>query len=76
MTPRVRGDLFKAYDIRGIVPDELTPETAYQIGRATVAYLRAGEVAVGHDMRLSGPALSAALIDGIRDQGADAVDLG
>ena len=76
MTPRARGDLFKAYDIRGIVPNELPPETAYQIGRATVAYLRAGEVAVGRDMRLSGPALSAALIDGIRDQGADAVDLG
>jgi phosphomannomutase len=68
--------LFKAYDIRGIVPDELTPELAYRIGRAMVVFLGVDIVAVGRDMRVSGPALSAALIDGIRDQGADAVDLG
>ena len=68
--------LFKAYDIRGLVPDELTPDIAYRIGRAMVALLGVDIVAVGRDMRLSGPALSAALIDGIRDQGADAVDLG
>src|SRR5918996_5167155 len=68
--------LFKAYDIRGLVPDELTPDLAYKIGRALVAYLRPDEVAVGRDMRVSGPALSASLIEGIRDQGADVADLG
>jgi phosphomannomutase len=70
------GDLFKAYDVRGIVPRELTPQIAYRIGRAIVAFLDVPHVAVGRDMRVSGPALSAALIDGIRDQGADAIDIG
>jgi phosphomannomutase len=69
-------DVFKAYDIRGIYPDELTPELAYKIGRALVTYLDAQEVAVGRDMRLSSPALSSALIDGILDQGADVCDVG
>jgi phosphomannomutase len=40
-------NLFKAYDIRGIVPDELNPEIAYQIGRALVAYLSPASVVVG-----------------------------
>ena len=73
---RTVASLFKAYDIRGIVPDELTPETAYRIGRAVVAYLAPEQVAVGRDMRLSGDMLGSALIEGIRDSGADAVDLG
>jgi phosphomannomutase len=68
--------LFKAYDVRGLAPDELTPEIAYAIGRAAVASLKLDDVAVGRDMRISGPALSAALIDGIRDQGADVTDIG
>ena len=70
------GGLFKAYDVRGIVPDELTPEIAYRTGRGIVAFLGADTVVVGRDMRVSGPSLAAALIDGIRDQGADAVDIG
>ena len=68
--------LFKAYDIRGVVGDELTTDIAYRIGRAMVEYLKPASVAVGRDMRRSGEALSAALIDGIRDAGADATDLG
>ncbi len=68
--------LFKAYDIRGVVGDELTPDIAYRIGRAMVEYLGPDSVAVGRDMRVSGEALSAALIDGIRDGGADVTDLG
>jgi len=70
------GSLFKAYDVRGIVPSELTPDLAYRTGRALVLYLGADQVAVGRDMRLSGESLSGALIDGIRDQGADVVDFG
>ncbi|MGC4191172.1 MAG: phosphomannomutase/phosphoglucomutase [Thermomicrobiales bacterium] len=70
------GAIFKAYDIRGIVPRELTPDIAYRIGRALVAFLDVDQVAVGRDMRVSGPALAGALIDGIRDQGADAIDIG
>jgi len=70
------GELFKAYDVRGIVPAELNPEIAYRLGRAIVAYLDVPEVVVGRDMRVSGPALAGALIDGIRDQGADVIDIG
>jgi phosphomannomutase len=70
------GSLFKAYDVRGIYPDELTPEIAYRIGRAVVSYLAVDSVAVGRDMRESGTLLSASLIEGIRDQGADVADLG
>ena len=70
------GDLFKAYDVRGVIPTELNPDIAYRIGHAVVAFLKVTEVVVGRDMRISGPALSGALIDGIRDQGANVVDIG
>ncbi len=70
------GSLFKAYDIRGIAPEELTPDIAYRIGRALVVYLGADNVCVGRDMRVSGPLLASALIEGIRDQGADVTDIG
>ncbi|MGA7671478.1 MAG: phosphomannomutase/phosphoglucomutase [Nitrolancea sp.] len=69
-------DLFKAYDVRGVYPDELNPEIAYAIGRAFVAYLKPRKVAVGRDMRVSSPVLASALIDGIRDEGADVYDIG
>lgn len=68
--------LFKAYDIRGIVPAELTPAIAREIGRALVATLEPDTVVVGRDMRVSSPLLSAALIEGMRDAGADVVDIG
>ncbi len=70
------GAMFKAYDVRGTFPNELTPDIAYRTGRAIVAFLGADNVVVGMDMRTSGPALSAALIDGIRDQGADVTNIG
>ena len=68
--------IFKAYDIRGIYPDQLDEDLAYQIGRAYVAYLGARRVAVSRDMRVSSPALAAAFTDGALDQGADVVDFG
>ena len=68
--------IFKAYDVRGIYPGELNEEIAYQIGRAFVAHLGVDRVAVGRDMRLSGPAIAGALIGGIVAQGAEAIDLG
>lgn len=68
--------LFKAYDVRGIAPDELNPEIAYRIGRALVTYLETDSVCVGRDMRVSSPALAGGLIDGILDQGADVTDIG
>jgi len=69
-------DIFKAYDIRGLVPGELDPEIAYDIGRAFVAYLGGGRIAVGRDMRVSSPELAARFIAGARDQGAHVTDIG
>jgi phosphomannomutase len=68
--------LFKTYDVRGIAPQELSPDLAYRIGRALVTELGVDAIAVGRDMRVTGPVLAASLIDGIRDQGADVTDLG
>ncbi|MFO7270110.1 MAG: phosphomannomutase/phosphoglucomutase [Sphaerobacter thermophilus] len=69
-------EIFKAYDVRGVYPQELNPEIAYKIGRALVVYLKAKQVVVGRDMRVSSPALASAIIDGILDQGADVCDIG
>ncbi len=69
-------EIFKAYDIRGIVPTQLSTRIAREIGRALVATLKPDEVAVGRDMRISGGAIASALIEGIRDGGADVSDLG
>jgi phosphomannomutase len=68
--------IFKAYDVRGLYPDEINEDTARAIGGAFVAYLHATRIAVGRDMRLSSPALAAAFIDGATAQGADVVDYG
>ncbi len=67
---------FKAYDIRGKVPEELNEKMAYRIGRAFVMIFKAARVVVGHDIRLSGPALQAALVRGLTEAGCDVVDIG
>jgi len=72
----VNPGIFKAYDIRGVYPQELDEDLARLAGRAFVAYLDAGRIAVSRDMRLSSPAIAAAFIDGAREQGADVVDYG
>jgi phosphomannomutase len=68
--------IFSAYDIRGIYGKTLTDEVAYRIGRAAAQYLNVPEIAISRDMRVSSPALAAALIRGITDQGVNAIDLG
>jgi phosphomannomutase len=71
--------IFKAYDIRGIVPATLTEEVAEALGRAFgAAALAEGErtVAVGRDGRLSGPSMSAALVRGLVASGVDVIDVG
>ena len=67
---------FKAYDIRGKVPEELNPDLAAKIGRAFAAVYALKKVVVGRDIRLSSAALSQALIAGLRERGADVLDLG
>ena len=76
---QLSASIFKAYDIRGIVPATIDEAVAEALGRAfgTVA-LKEGErtVAVGRDGRLSGPALSAALIRGLVAAGVEVIDVG
>lgn len=67
---------FKAYDIRGRVPDQLNEDIAYRIGRAFVEFLKAKTVVVGHDIRLTSESLTNALVDGITDSGADVLHIG
>jgi phosphomannomutase len=68
--------IFKAYDVRGVYPDEINEETARAIGVGFAEYLKPKRIAVGRDMRLSSPALAAAFIDGVTSQGVDVVDYG
>src|SRR4051794_11397110 len=68
--------VFKAYDVRGIYPDDLDEEGAYAIGRAYVEQFEPRRSAVGRDMRLSSPQMSAAVMRGAADAGADVLDLG
>ncbi|AUN94691.1 phosphomannomutase/phosphoglucomutase [Pseudazoarcus pumilus] len=72
-------EIFKAYDIRGVVGRTLTPESVRAIGHAlgSEAVARGqGSIAVGRDGRLSGPELAGALADGIRASGIDVIDIG
>ncbi len=68
--------IFKAYDVRGIYPDDLDEDGAYRIGRAYVRQFEPRRIAVGRDMRLSSPQMAAALIEGASDEGAEVLDLG
>lgn len=80
--------IFKAYDIRGVYPDELDEAAAWKIGHAAAQYLRsllrgyergqanAQSLCVGRDMRKHGPSLAKALIEGMNAAGANVIDLG
>jgi phosphomannomutase len=67
---------FKAYDVRGIHPSELDEDGAYAIGRAFVDVFEPERIAVGHDMRVSSPAMAEAAIRGAAEAGAEVLDLG
>jgi phosphomannomutase len=79
VTVSPRADLsriFKAYDVRGVVPGELNEDVARRIGAAFARWADAPTVAIGRDARLSSPALAAAFADGATSQGVDVVDIG
>ena len=76
MSPRDLATIFKAYDVRGVVPDQLDDDVARRVGAAFARWTDAPRIAVGRDCRLSSPELAAALSDGITSQGADVIDLG
>ena len=73
---QVNPGIFKAYDIRGLYPTEINEAVAREIGRGFATYLNASQVGVSRDMRVSSPAIAAAFIDGVRQQGTHVVDYG
>src|SRR3989449_6634785 len=75
-SPVLDPKVFKAYDVRGIYPDELDEAGAYAIGRAYVDEFEPRTIAVGRDMRLSSPSMADAVMRGAADSGADVVDVG
>src|SRR3990167_5245085 len=78
----INPSIFKAYDIRGIYPDEISEETAYKIGRAFAIYLKengnknAEQVIIGYDARASSPVLKRALTEGLMDEGINIWGIG
>jgi len=68
--------IFKAYDIRGLYPQELDAQASGAIGRGIARYLGGGPVVVGRDMRESGIELRASLTSGLRAEGVDVIDIG
>ncbi len=68
--------VFKAYDIRGLAPEELGTDFAFRLGQAVVHYTQARTVVVGQDMRVTTPRLAAALIQGVLKSGADIIEVG
>lgn len=67
---------FKAYDVRGVIPDEMNAAFAYRVGKAVAALRRPRTVVVGHDMRQDSPALAGALAQGLLDGGTSVLPVG
>ena len=67
---------FKAYDVRGRIPDELNTDVAYRIGRAYAEFLQPKSVVVGYDIRLTSLEMSLSLIEGLTDGGSDVINIG
>jgi len=68
--------IFKAYDVRGLVPEQLDEATARRVGHAFAVFAGSDEIVVGRDARISSPVLGRGLSDGIRAAGTGVVDLG
>jgi phosphomannomutase len=68
--------IFKAYDVRGVVPDQLGAADAHRVGRSVARHFGARRLVIGRDARRSSPELAEALIRGVREEGADVIDIG
>lgn len=68
--------IFKAYDIRGVYPDQLNEDVGFALGRAFATFLKADKVIVGRDMRLSGPQMFDSITRGLMEQGTDVLNVG
>lgn len=75
-TAAIDSSIFKAYDIRGVAPEALTPEVAYRAGRAFAVFTQAKQFVLGYDMRMSTPALKEAFMQGANEQGVSIWDVG
>lgn len=73
---KVNPAIFKAYDIRGIYPAEIDEQTVYKVVQAYAKFVNPKQVVLGHDVRLSGPALVQSATQGLIDGGVDVVDVG
>ena len=69
-------DAFKAYDIRGQIPNQLNPDICYRIGNAAAAFLDAKSVVLGRDMRLSSDEFASAVARGLTEAGVEVHDIG
>ncbi|MAB26665.1 MAG: phosphomannomutase [Alteromonadaceae bacterium] len=69
-------DCFKAYDVRGRIPDQLNEDIARRIGKAYAEVIKPGTVVVGHDIRLTSESIKGALIQGLLEQGVSVQDIG
>ena len=69
-------DCFKAYDVRGRIPDQLNEDVAYRIANATAEFLDARKVVLGRDIRLSSAELADAVAAGLVDAGVEVLDIG
>ncbi|MBT8146601.1 MAG: phosphomannomutase, partial [Gammaproteobacteria bacterium] len=67
---------FKAYDIRGRIPDQINEDIAYRIGRAYATFLKPSVVVVGYDIRLTSPAFCDAVSRGLTESGVDVINIG
>jgi phosphomannomutase len=76
MTTSNKISCFKAYDVRGRIPDELNEDIAYRIGRAYASFVAPAKVIVGHDIRLTSESISEALVNGLRDSGVNVQHIG
>ncbi len=75
----MNSNIFREYDIRGMVPDELNKESVYKLGLSFGTYYHnhgALRIALGRDCRLSSPELSEALLEGLMESGMKVVDVG
>ena len=76
LDPANLGAIFKSYDVRGLVPEQLDEQVAEATGRAYVRVVGADTVVVGHDMRASSPGMAGAFADGATQAGADVILIG
>ncbi len=73
---KINSEIFKAYDIRGVYPEEINEDTVYNIGRAIVEYLKPQKIVIGRDIRNSSNSLRNSLVKAIIDAGVNVVDIG